>query len=44
VDINVFWHAKFHKDPASQWMRGIIFDTFADGAKATERYVERAQR
>jgi DNA-binding transcriptional LysR family regulator len=37
VDINVFWHAKFHKDPASQWMRGIIFDTFADGAKATER-------
>ncbi|MDB5759818.1 MAG: LysR family transcriptional regulator [Burkholderia sp.] len=44
VDINVFWHAKFHKDPASQWMRGIIFDTFANGAKAAERYVDRGQR
>lgn len=43
VDINVFWHAKFHKDPASQWLRDVIFDTFADGAKASERHVGRAR-
>jgi DNA-binding transcriptional LysR family regulator len=43
VGINVFWHAKFHKDPASQWMRGVIFDTFADGAKTADRYVDRVQ-
>ena len=41
VDINVFWHAKFNKDPANQWMPGIIFDTFADGAKASERHIDR---
>lgn len=41
VDINVFWHAKFNKDPANQWMRGIIFDTFADGAEASKRHVVR---
>lgn len=34
VAINMFWHAKFNKDPANQWMRGVIFDTFADGAKS----------
>jgi DNA-binding transcriptional LysR family regulator len=28
VAINVFWHAKFHKAPASQWLRGLVFDTF----------------
>ncbi len=32
VAINVFWHAKFHKAPASQWLRRLIFDTFSDGA------------
>ena len=37
VDINVFWHAKFNKDPANQWMRDLIFDTFADGAVSASR-------
>ena len=32
VAINVFWHAKFHKSPANQWLRGVIFDLFADQA------------
>ena len=26
IAINVFWHAKFHKDPANQWLRGLIFE------------------
>lgn len=31
ININVFWHAKFNKDPANKWLRSLIFDTFADG-------------
>jgi DNA-binding transcriptional LysR family regulator len=23
-DVNLFWHAKFHKEPGSQWLRGVI--------------------
>jgi len=34
VAINVFWHAKFHKAPANQWLRGLVFDMFADGTQA----------
>jgi DNA-binding transcriptional LysR family regulator len=30
IDINLFWHARFHKDPANQWLRGIMFDAFTD--------------
>ena len=32
ININVFWHAKFNKDPVSQWLRSLIFDHFADSA------------
>jgi DNA-binding transcriptional LysR family regulator len=31
ISINLFWHAKYHKDPANQWLRGLIFDMHADG-------------
>lgn len=30
IGINVFWHAKAHRSPANQWLRGIVFDLFAD--------------
>lgn len=30
VAINVFWHAKFHKGPANQWLRSVVFDLFSD--------------
>lgn len=30
IAINLFWHAKYHKDPASQWLRSLIFDTHSD--------------
>jgi DNA-binding transcriptional LysR family regulator len=33
VAINVFWHAKYHKEPANQWLRSLIFDTFVDDAR-----------
>jgi len=29
VAINVFWHAKYHREPANQWLRGQIFDLFS---------------
>ena len=30
IAIKVFWHAKVHKDPANQWLRTLVFETFAD--------------
>jgi DNA-binding transcriptional LysR family regulator len=30
VSINVFWHAKYHRSPASQWLRGVVFELFGD--------------
>ena len=32
VAINVFWHAKVHRAPANQWLRGVVFDLFGGGA------------
>jgi DNA-binding transcriptional LysR family regulator len=31
IAINLFWHAKVHRDPGNQWLRGLLFDSFADG-------------
>ncbi len=28
--INLFWHAKYHRDPANQWLRGVLFSMYAD--------------
>lgn len=28
-DINLLWHAKSHRDPASQWLRNMLFDLFS---------------
>ncbi|MEK8052758.1 LysR family transcriptional regulator [Ideonella sp. DXS22W] len=30
VAINVFWHAKVHRSPMHQWLRGIVFELFGD--------------
>jgi DNA-binding transcriptional LysR family regulator len=30
VAINVFWHAKVHRSPAHQWLRGLVFELFGD--------------
>ncbi|PTT93188.1 LysR family transcriptional regulator [Pelomonas sp. HMWF004] len=32
IAINVFWHAKVHRSPAHQWLRGVVFDLFGDRA------------
>jgi DNA-binding transcriptional LysR family regulator len=31
ININLFWHARFNKDPANKWLRSLVFETFADG-------------
>lgn len=33
--INLFWHAKYHKEPGNQWLRSVIFDTLSDSDAAT---------
>ncbi|MBN4666359.1 LysR family transcriptional regulator [Pandoraea nosoerga] len=30
VQINLFWHARYHREPASQWMRALLFDLFSE--------------
>ncbi len=32
--INLYWHARFHRDPANQWLRTQIADLFAERAPA----------
>jgi DNA-binding transcriptional LysR family regulator len=31
VAIHVFWHAKVHRAPANQWLRGLVFELFGGG-------------
>jgi DNA-binding transcriptional LysR family regulator len=42
IAINVFWHAKMHRAPANQWLRGMVFDLFGEGgAREPERHRRR---
>jgi DNA-binding transcriptional LysR family regulator len=34
IAINVFWHAKAHRSPANQWLRGLLFELY--GADRTD--------
>ena len=42
IAINVFWHAKMHRSPAHQWLRGVVFDLFGEG-KASEPPASKAR-
>ena len=35
IAINVFWHAKVHRSPAHQWLRGVVFDLFGEDKAST---------
>lgn len=37
IAINVFWHAKYHRAPANRWLRGIVFELFADEAPTARK-------
>ena len=30
IPIHTFWHAKYNKDPANRWLRGLVVDMHAD--------------
>jgi DNA-binding transcriptional LysR family regulator len=30
IAINLFWHAKYHKDPANEWLRALVFRVHSD--------------
>ena len=30
IAINLFWHARYHRDPANRWLRQLLFDHFSD--------------
>lgn len=30
IQINLFWHRRFHQDAGNQWLRGLIFDLFSE--------------
>lgn len=30
TDINLLWHARSHRDPASQWLRNLLFNLFTE--------------
>lgn len=33
IDINLFWHTRYHRDPANRWFRELIFELFSDGGR-----------
>ena len=30
IAIKLFWHAKYHRDPANRWLRKLLFEKFSD--------------
>ena len=30
IAIKMFWHAKYHRDPANRWLRQMLFEKFSD--------------
>ncbi len=30
IAIKLFWHAKYHRDPANRWLRKLLFERFSD--------------
>ena len=30
IAINMLWHAKYHKDPANEWLRDLVFRVHSD--------------
>jgi DNA-binding transcriptional LysR family regulator len=35
--IHQFWHARLHKDPGHQWLRGLVAQCFSAEGKAPEQ-------
>ena len=33
IDIAQYWHERYHRDPAHQWIRSVIFETFGASSR-----------
>src|ERR1700681_1253631 len=44
IAINVFWHAKFHREPGNQWLRTLIFNTFSSPTVVSDTTPPRDKR
>jgi len=33
IDIAQYWHERYHRDPAHQWIRSVIFETFGKAGR-----------
>ncbi len=33
VDINLYWHKRYHRDPGNHWLRNYFYDMFAEPAR-----------
>jgi len=34
IEINLFWHTRYHRDSANRWLRQLMFELFSDGSSA----------
>lgn len=34
IDIHLFWHARYHRDPANYWFRQLMFELFSDESRS----------
>ena len=34
IAIKLFWHAKYHRDPANRWLRQLLVEHFSDSAES----------
>jgi DNA-binding transcriptional LysR family regulator len=37
ADIKQYWHARFHHDPANQWIRGVVAELFLEQRRRAQR-------
>jgi len=35
IAIKLFWHAKYHRDPANRWLRQLLFDHFGETSESS---------
>ena len=42
IAINQFWHARYHREPGNQWLRGVVAEQFADPRVAPAARASRA--
>lgn len=39
IAIKLFWHAKYHRDPANRWLRQLLHEKFSDSSDSSGKVV-----